>query len=69
MNAVEPLQPTPCRPLNLIRLATGKFIAELIDPSQRCEATQFAADAKADQAEPNQENNKACPAQCAPAVE
>jgi hypothetical protein len=58
----KPLQPTPCRSLNPVCLSTGKFIAELIDPSQCREATQFANYAKPDQAEAKQENYKAHPA-------
>jgi len=46
-----------CRPLNPMGLATGKLIAEVIDFPQRCEAAQFAADAKPDQTEPDQENH------------
>jgi hypothetical protein len=65
----QPFQPTPCRPLNPIRLSTGKLIAELIDPPQRCETAQFAADAKPDQAEPDQENHEPCPAQRVRSVE
>jgi hypothetical protein len=50
----QPFQPTPCRPLNPIRLHWQAH-RELIDPPQRCIA-QFAAEP--DQVEPDQENHE-----------